>query len=273
MSFDALEVSGASGKPMLLFQFTRDFIHWRWTNAQQPQVLLGQTFAPINISASKIRQGTEPAKLTRTITLPHTSPLAALYRPFPPSDPISIIIWQRHDGEPETPVEWVGRVVGAEFEGAQLRLTCQPSSASARRAGRSRAWQRGCPHALYSLGDGLCNVNRATFEISAQILTNIGSKITANAFATLPDGRLAGGLLEWVLPDGTRERRGIDAHVGNEVTLSFPAPSLPVGGNAIAAPGCAHDVTDCDHFFSNINNFGGNPYTPDRSPFDGDPVF
>lgn len=273
MSFDSVETGIATGKPILLFQFTRDFVHWRFTNASVDQVLLGQTYTAINVSASAIRQGSEPAKLNRKITLPHTSPLAAVYRPFPPSDPVSLIIWQRHDGEVETPVEWVGRVVGVEFEGAELRLTCQPSSASARRSGRSRGWQRGCPHALYSLGNGLCNVVRAQFEATAQILSITGNQVTANAFAGFTDGRLAGGLIEWVLPDGLRERRGIDAHTTNTITLSFPAPTLGVGMSVVVAPGCAHDTTDCNDFFDNIEHYGGNPYTPDRSPFDGNPVF
>lgn len=273
MSFESAETSVASGKPILLFQFTRDFIHWRFTNASVTQVLLGQDYTPINITASAVRQGSEPAKLKRQVVLPHTSPLAAVYRPFPPSDPVSLIIWQRHDGEIETPVEWVGRVVGAEFEGAQLRLSCEPSSSSARRSGRLRGWQRGCPHALYSTGDGLCNAVRAQFEASATVLSITGNQLTANEFASFADGRLAGGLVEWVLPNGLRERRGIDKHIGNTVTLSFPAPTISVGVSVVIAPGCAHDVTDCNDFFDNILNYGGDPYTPDRSPFDGNPVF
>lgn len=273
MSFDAREQGKATGAPILLFQFTRDFVHWRFTNAQVEQVLQGNTYAPETIQASPIKQGSEPVKLRRTITLPHTSPLADQYRPFPPCDPIALIIWQRHDGEIETPVEWVGRVAGAEFSGAELRLTCEPSSASARRAGRARVFQRGCPHALYSQGDGLCNVDRSLLAVPAQLLSVQGSTVTANAFATRADGRFAGGYLEWVLPSGLRERRGIDRHVGIELVLSYPAPSLAVGLAVTAFPGCAHTVVDCDGFFDNLVNYGGDPYIPERTPFDGQPLF
>lgn len=273
MSFDSLERSRAAGAPILLVRFTRDFVHWRFTTAQTEQILSAETYVPAHMSITPIKQTAEPAKLRRTITLPHDSPLAAQVSPFPPSDPIGVTIWQRHDGDPETPVEWIGRVVGVEFSGAELRLICEPSSATARRAGRARVFQRGCAHVLYSQGDGLCNADRTLFAVTGQLLSIDGSKVTANVFATQPDGRWAGGYLEWVLPSGLRERRGIEAHTGIEVTLSFPALSLAVGLQVTAFPGCAHTVADCEGFFDNLPNYGGNPYEPQRSPFDGDPLF
>jgi hypothetical protein len=53
----------------------------------------------------------------------------------------------------------------------------------------------------------------------------------------------------------------------------FYGADIPLGTMMTAYAGCRHDATDCNDFHANMPNYGGDLYSPERSPFNGNPVF
>jgi hypothetical protein len=51
------------------------------------------------------------------------------------------------------------------------------------------------------------------------------------------------------------------------------ADGLYYGLAVNAYPGCNRTTTECVDKFDNLDNYGGVPDLPGKSPFDGDPVF
>jgi hypothetical protein len=273
LTSDARERSANDGQPLYLLDFARTPVHKLYTTADRPIVQAGRTFLPAPISCTALQQTSELRKLTRTVTVASNSDLADWWRPYPPTDAVALTIYAQHYGETDVLVEWVGRVVSPSFNGAKLSLTCEPSAASAKRNGIKRCWQIGCPHALYSQGRGLCNVVKASRAVPATVTGVTGGVvIQASAFASLPDGRFAGGFVEWLRPDGLVETRSIDAHTGTFITVAFGAADLVPGLAVTAFPGCAQTTDDCT-YYGNILNYGGDHYIPPTSPMNGNPVF
>jgi hypothetical protein len=128
-------------------------------------------------------------------------------------------------------------------------------------------------HVLYKQGDGLCNVPREDFAVVATVTASFGASVSAAEFSSVPDGRLAGGYAEWITAGGNSERRSISAHLGDTIVMFYGTSTLPVGASVTVYPGCKHNFDDCDGFFNNGPNYGGDLYSPERSPFDGNPVF
>jgi len=274
MTSETREISNEDGQPIAFFQFLRDTVAWRYTSADRDQVLDGNTYTAARITRGKIEQGVERKRLALTITLPSNLSVAANWRPYASGEAISITVRTVHAGEITALVDWVGRVVSAKFDGPKLTITCEPSTTRNRRPGLHRGWQRGCGHVLYSQGDGLCNVNPATHAVAATLTAVSGLNLTATAFGLFPDGRLVGGFIRWTrASDGLSERRSINAHVGSVITVDYGAADLAVSlAIGTVLPGCKHDPDDCDTYFSNGANYGGQKDMPQKNPYDGDPV-
>lgn len=269
MTSETRELSANDGQPIALFDFVRGTQHWRYTTADRNQAHLGQTFTPLPIGATEIQIGTERRKLTRTVTLPASASVAGNWRPYPSSEVIALSVFLKHYGETDAFLDWIGRVMSPKFTNAgTLELTCEPSTTTARRIGLRRCWQIGCGLALYA-----CGVDRNDHALPATVANASGLTVDAAAFASLPDGRLAGGYLEWVRPDGNIERRSISQHAGSAVTVAYGSHDLATGLQLTAYPGCAHTWADCSGYYSNGPNYGGDLNMPQRSPFDGNPVW
>jgi hypothetical protein len=255
-----------------LFRFTRGTRSWFYSSSDRTELHNGDTYEPAPISYGSIKQGSERAKLKVKIELPATLPVAANWRPYPPSDAVVLTIFNRHVGETDALVEWMGRVVGPEFDGPLLELTGEPSTTSNRRKGNVRTWQRGCGLVLYGAGNGMCNVDKAAHAVAASLTAVTGLSLTAAAFGALPAGRLAGGFVEWERADGLVEFRTIKGHVGSTVTLDYGGLDLAPGLAVTAYPGCAHNWADCG-YYSNQPNYGGDLWMPIKGPYDGNPVW
>lgn len=270
MTSEARESELLTGEPIALFKFTRGGVSWRYTSADSEQTHNAETYSPLAIEGSKIEQGSERRKLTYTIKLPSTAAVADNWRPYPPGSAVAVAVFLKHAGETDALAEWVGRVVAAQFSGGTLTLRSEPSTTTARRAGLHRAWQPGCPLALYSEGVGQCNLSKAANELPATLTAVNGLVLTAAEFGTAPKG-LAGGFIEWTRADGLVEQRSIEAHSGSDITIDWGAEDLAVDLALSAYPGCAHNWTACEGH-ANTPNYGGDLWMPIKNPFSGDPV-
>jgi hypothetical protein len=266
MSSETRELSIEAGAPIAYFVFMRGDVAWRYTSADRDRVFDGDTYTSAAIARGKIEQGSERRRVALSVTLPSDLPVASNWRPYPSGDAIALTVFTVHDGETTSLIDWVGRVVSPRFDGAKLTLSCEPSSTRNRRPGLQRCWQRGCPLALYH-----CGVNQADHELPGEIADIDGLTITADVFGDFPEGRLAGGFFKWTrASDGLLERRSISSHTGDTVVIDYGAEDLAIGLDIIVLPGCRHDPEDCDTYFNNGPNYGGQKDFPQKNPFDGD---
>lgn len=283
MSFSIFELSRWGGKPVHLFRFTRGTLVWRYTSADREIVLGDETFLPAAIARGPIRESMEAAKNNLTITfpyllnplatdLPSTQPLGDNWRPYPPSDRITVTCMALHYGDDEAAIEWTGRVLSPSFTDTKCTLTCHPSHRSAKRSGMQRKWQRSCDVPVYSQGHGMCNVDKALHALPATVDSVFGLMVTAEAFATLPTGRLSGGFIEWTRADGLQDFRTIMAHTGDVIVVNYGASDLLEALDVVAYPGCAHNEAACAEF-DNSPNHGGAKNLPNKDVMSGVPVW
>lgn len=271
------ERSWEDGAPVEYYVFIRDTDVWRYNTSDR--VLsrneggVEYDYLPLAVSRERIQQGAERNRLALTINVPRHAAVVDLWHPHPTSAPVGLTIYGGHLGETDEVVTWIGRVVSPKFSPEIVSLTGEPSTTLARKSGQVQSWQRGCMHVLYKQGDGLCNANREDFAVPAVVTGVAGNVVSADEFSALDNGRLAGGYIEWTTPSGSLERRSINSHNGAAITLFYGTNDLPVGTSVVAYPGCRHTWADCQGFFSNGVNYGGDLYSPERSPFNGNPVF
>lgn len=271
MAFDALEQSKQSGAPQFLYEFALNEHRWRYVSGTGTVTVGGQTYAPLPISDNGVRQKGDPTSETLTVTMPNTVDIVRFFASTPPSSPVYLTVRSYHVGDAEAVVRYVGEVMNVnQPQPGKAELACSTLSASMARNGLRLTWSRTCPHSVYDTG---CKVNKTAFKTDAVIATVGPGVITSPTFATFPDGWFKGGLLEWVDPDRGLERRAIEDHVGNQLLMFGTSDGLFGGQEVSALPGCDRTTLTCRDKFNNLPNYGGCPSMPDKSPFDGDPVY
>lgn len=274
MGFDLREVSYWLGKPVQYFRFVRGGRTWAYTSAGRDVVLDGVTYTSAAIKRSSIKVGGERRKLPITVSAQRDLAVMDNWHPFPPRDRVMLTIMTQHVGETDVAVEWVGRVIGRKVSGTKAELSCEPTMTSAQGAGLSRCWQYGCPHAVYSQGVGMCNVNKDDFAVPATLTQVNGTTFTSAAFAAVPSGRLAGGFVQYArVSDSVIEYRTIMEHSGSQIVIDAPLYDIALVKDVVAFPGCRGTEEDCTDFFDNYDNYGGDPNIPRRSPTDGNPIW
>lgn len=267
MTFDLLELSRHGGRPIGLLRLARGNVLALYTTASRPITIGLDTYQPLPISRSALRDSTDRRKNSLTITMPVDADCASWWRPYPPGRRVDVTWLAMHFGDGEVTTEWTGRVIATSFTDSELELNCEQSKATARTRGRFLRWMKGCTFALYDLAT--CRVDKALHAVAATLTIADGVALEAAAFATFPDGRLAGGMVEWIRPDGESDFRTIMAHEGTAIVLNYGTEDLDDGSEVTVYPGCKHNAEDCDTYFNNGPNYGGAKNKPIRSPFDG----
>lgn len=270
MSFDARETSIAGGQPIRLYEFQRGVLRWRYTSADREIEYQTQSFSAVAISDDGIRQGESGADALK-ITVPWDLPVARLFRSVPPSAEIDVIVRDLHYGESEGKIRFHGTIDSVRHPSPAIaEILCQPLDASLEQPGLRLGWERACPYSLY---DHNCGVNPSTFGVEAILTTVTPVLVSAGAFDALADGYFAGGFVEWSIGSGEVERRAVETHVGEQLTLMGGTDGIVAGQAITAYPGCPRTIAICDSRFSNKDNYGGIPHLPGKSPFTGDPIF
>lgn len=140
MAFDPIERSASSGRPIHLFKFARGAVVERYNDSDESIERGGFTYLPMAIRRGEISDSTERRKNMVSITMPVDAPVAAWWRPFPPSGPVFVTCLATHYGDTDVAIEWSGKVVGPRFTDTELELSCEPSSASNQGRGRTLRW-------------------------------------------------------------------------------------------------------------------------------------
>lgn len=271
MSYNDLESSNYNGEPVYLYEFRLNDQYWRYTSAANSISVLGNVWEPTGISDSGVKQTGDTSVDALNLTMPISSPIVGFFIGTPPINPIYITLRRFHYGDSEAAVCYVGEVMQANMNTpVSAILTCNTLSASLERNGLRLSYSRGCPFALY---DVCCKVNKESFRYNGTISTVGGTSIVVPGVAAFGDRWFSGGYIEWT--DGRRgtERRAIEQHIGDTLQI-FGNVSGITGGMIIKIyPGCPRTMAACKTKFNNLANYGGIPSMPDRSPFDGNPVF
>lgn len=270
MTFQAKETSVDDGRPVELLKVAYGAITWCYTTADVAITFDGLVYAPLPMSRAPLRPSAEIAKSSLTINVPQDCPFGNMYRVQPPSGIVSVTLLGEHYGDNDFKVLWKGRIINVNWQQPWMVLTVENVFSSLNRAGLRRRYSAQCPHVLYAQGDGLCNVNRATFKETYAVTALTGVTATFAGAIGRPSNFFAGGYIEWISTvDGSIERRMIRS--SNTVTGDIVLASLPVGlGVGVSVdlyPGCDHKLATCNAKFANSLNFGGTPYIPVKNPF------
>lgn len=270
MTFETREVSVQDGAPVELYTFTVYDTLYRYTSAAQNVTHQSQFYQAYAINRSEIESTDELPRNDLTIDCPLDFPILAFYDSAPPSDVILLSISRFHRGDLDSVVWWRGRVLNGKREGDRGLLYCENKFTALKRTGLRRLYTSMCPHVLYGPA---CRVVEASFSATATLDGVSGIELDSTAFAALPDGRLAGGLISWEPEAGRIERRGIKSHVGQRVEITHPIPGLESLATVTYSPGCTHQRQVCDQVFDNIVNYGGFPFVPRQNPMGNTSVF
>jgi uncharacterized phage protein (TIGR02218 family) len=276
VTFTAREISNTDGKPVELYMLRWGQTVWRYTSADRDiewPAGSGNNFQAVAISDGGVKQGGSDQE-DFTVTGPASLPIVDLFRSTPPSETIWLTVRKKHHGDEDAVVTYVGKVANVKRKEGRTtaEIRCIAISASYKKAGLRLTWDRNCPHILY---DFSCRANKVLFKVTTTITAVDGVDITVAALGTWPEAQYRGGFVEWDSDGlGTMERRSIEASTGVKTfALLGRADRLVVGQAITLYIGCDRTTAQCDGVFDNLDNYGGYPQMPGKSPFDGTPIF
>lgn len=273
MSFTSAENSLSGGRPVRLYQFSRGVLRWNYNSSDRDITHNNEVYRSLagGISDDGVRQGASDGVRNTRIVAPGNIEVAQFYRGIPTSDTIDIVIFDRHIGETDFRVCFVGEIQSVNWPAVdRCQIVCNPDTVSMAQQGLRLAWERPCPHALYERG---CLVDRSLFRVESVLTYLDGAVIGGAAFASRPNGWFVAGYIEWSPISGVFERRAIEGHLETALVIFGGTSGLELGMEVAAYAGCDQRISTCHSKFNNKANFGGVPHLPGRSPFDGRPIF
>lgn len=273
MTFATREESRQLGEPVQLYFFrygdnSGDF--YSYTDAETSITHMGVVYQAAPLDRGNLTSSGTLDKSTLELRTPGNIALADLFRIYPPSRVVSVIIRQGHINDPDQEflVCWTGRILSAKYEGNECIFSCEPVSTSMRRPGLRRNYQYSCPHALYG---PQCQADITAATTTTSLVSSTGNTVTlASGWATTDlKPKYVGGMVTWDGLAGQIERRMIISVSGDTVALSGLVRNLVPGQEIRAILGCNHRAgltDDCIVLHNNIVNYGGHPWIPTTNP-------
>lgn len=289
MTFAAYEESATSGGPVQLYRFVYgqeagEFYAYT-THTEEITVDHGGsvgevTYEPIPVERGSIVSNGTLDKSALAISLDIGTDLAELFRVYPPSSVVNLVIYEGHVDDPdgEFVVVWAGRVVSASRESSELRLSGEPVSTQMRQPGLRRNYQYGCPFVLYDPGS--CRANKAAATVAGTVDAIVGTVVTLDAGweGAFSPSKFVRGQLEWTPSGQSTQRRTILRVSGNALTLSGLPLDLAVSDAVAVVLGCNHRAFassdgDCEGLHDNLVNYGGQPWIPTKNVVNTNPFY
>lgn len=246
-----------------------------YTDGEAAITYAGEVYLPHpGLERSRIGSSGKLESSETKITVPITSPIAELFRIYPPGRVVTIVIRQGHVADPSTPSSWlVGenfpiartvRVLEGRRDGIKCELNCELASASMRRLGLRQNYQWTCSLPLY--GDR-CAAN----QVAATSIGTVAS-ITGNQVTLQPGWEKAGrvntdyigGMVRWTGTLGSEFRTILRVSV-DTLVLDGPPIDLVAAATIDVMLGCPHTLDGCQAIHANAVNFGGHPFIPSGS--------
>lgn len=267
MTYSEKDQSADEGAPVRFYEFRALTRNYRYTNDAEPQVFLGSTYQPINIEDTSLEVGPASGSVRSfNVVVPFDCDLAEDFGGVTMPDKLEITAYRVHRGEDwttEYKTLWQSKVIGITRQGRQLALICVGIAQSALTSNMNSVYyQQSCNHRLF---DERCKVSKAANTAISTVV-----EIGPSAVEVQDDGWDDHGLRAGTLVNNrTQEQRLILDNVANIVTIGFPFYDILPGDEVQLIRGCNHSFSECGVKFSNIANYGGYPYVPDRNPFNG----
>jgi hypothetical protein len=280
MTLAAYDASRNLGEPIELYYFRYGVdaaAFHAHTDSEKPFTYAGVTYDPQPLKRGKVSSSQSLDKSVMTIQTSLSSPIAELFRVYPPSEVVTIVIRRGHVGDPDEDfgVVFTGRVQQCTRDGRQAELSCVPASTSIRRSGLRRHYQLTCPHVLYDQDDGSCKASKAAGTISPVVVQTVQYLTFTLPVAwagALDTKSFVGGMVEWAGPNGTERRSIIRVSTdGLTITLNGPTSGLVDLASVAMVLGCPHNLAGCESLHNNILNYGGMPYIPSENPIKSNP--
>lgn len=266
-------------KPIELYEFSRqsgsNLVYWRYTSHSAPvATAVDVVYQPLAIMHDDMKQSSDPTSSSLNVTMPYSSDFIQAFRGAGsvPSDSVYLTIFRTHDTDDgaDRQAIWVGTVSSVrQTDNVTAELGCQTLSAQLQSSGLRLGWQRSCPHMLY---DKRCKVDPNDFKLAGAVTGLTGNQAAVAEFNG-HDADLEGGYCEWILTDGSTERRGITNHSADTITIIGSFANLEVGTTLTAYFGCDRSGTACRDKFDNLPNFGGFTKITGTNIFNGEVVF
>jgi len=288
MSFAPREESREHGEPInvMLFRYgAAEIATYAYTDKEQsflfriPGTETDITAQPIPLSIAAVTASGTLDRKTLKVLLPQQTDIAQQFASYPPSYTITMVMYQGHLTDDDSPIEflatWAGRVLnGRRTDDNECELSCEPVATSLRRAGLRRKFQFMCPHVLYG---PKCKANRpaATISVTPALVGGNYIHLTPGWNGAFPLNKFQGGVIEWTVPIGLEIRAVLDIepNVGGVDILHMAGSTKDLEGQAVRISlGCNHAYSltlsevDCIQLHNNIANFGGDPFIPTDNP-------
>ena len=266
--YSDFEDSLDEGTPVELYDFTQGVSRWTYASGAFDLERFSQTFTGLSLKRDRVKQTNDIFKDSLKLTFPRGNEFAAQYLGFAPEDITTVSVLRGHYGDPDDEfiVYWKGRVIGAKANGNNIEIECESIFTSIKRPGLRARFEYSCRHTLYQPG---CYANRELYRHDGTIASITGGlSVNVGGASGEADGYYTGGML--VAPSGAT--RFLTGHTGDVVVLARPLAELSAGMTVAIYPGCDHLKETCNTKFSNLDNFGGFPYIPQRNPFDGSSI-
>lgn len=270
MSFDARETSVASGQPIRLYEFVRGPQAYRYTSADRDQVFGGNVFAALAIIDSGNQQTGEAQQEAFQIEAPADIEVAQAFAIQPPSQRVTLRVWDLHAGETEPHLYWIGQITRCARPDAtgKVAITCESIVAAMQVQGCRGMWQKACDHVIY---DSECRADKESKRVTGAVVALTDTTLNIAECGGFDDSYFPGGFVEFAIAGGLVERRMIVAQAGALLTILGSTQPLTLGNPVSAFPGCANTPDICQSLFNNIANYGGIPGLPGKSPFQASP--
>jgi len=265
VSFSDIESSVERGEPVELYLFRygdKPDQYYAYTDAEKPITRNLITHRPIPIKRSAIVMTGTQDRAALTVNMAAFAEVPELYRVHSPSSVVWLEIYQGHanDAEHEFIQCWYGRALSCRWKGREAILTCEPMSTGLKRPGLRRNYQIGCPLVLYD--PRTCRASKAAATVTATVQSLDGALVQLSVSAS---AQHAGGMIEWVQPNGRNETRTIVGVPGGAYLLSGFPVGLSVGMEVSVVRGCDHTLVGCQSH-DNVPNYGGQPWIPIVNP-------
>lgn len=270
MTFDLIERSQESGVPVELYEFKygpNSSNYYLYTNADSNVSNGGRTYTAIPIKRERYSSSGAMDKSALKIRMPVETDISDIFREYPPTQPVTLVIKQGHfsDTDEQFLAVWSGRVLSVAKEGRENVLTCESTIISLKRPGLRRNFQYACPYVLYS---SACGSNKDAKTIDTSVASIDGGKIVLATgwHGPYAPRHFSGGMLEWTTSNGKEVRTILKVDEStNSITVIGPFRDLGVGDPVKAILGCNHLVEGCN-VHGNILNYGGQPWIPLKNP-------
>jgi hypothetical protein len=278
MAYSDYEESVEAGQPvqLFLFRYGSDPLEYlAYTDHDEELTVSSITYAPVAVSREDIEADGTLDRASLKIRMDVGTDLAELFRVYPPSSVVTLVIAEGHIGDPDEQflVTWAGRVVSASRDHSELLLTGEPVTTSMRRPGLRRHYQLACMHQLYG---PQCQADKPSKTVATTVSSIAGATVTLasgwkGALSAIASEKWLGGMLEWIGPGGSTVRRTILRVTGDTFMLSGIPQHLAASDAIDVVLGCNHlayaeEGGDCLPLHNNILNFGGCRWIPLKNP-------